>query len=449
MQQEIINRSLIKMWIYSSFIWLSLAITAGLFIAIKFSYPDFLGGISWLSYGRLRIFHFNTVAFGWWSTSAIGILFYILPRLTGTKIINERLAKITCYIWNLTLILGNFSLLLGYNQGLEVAEFPLFVDILVVIAFIILIYLVFGTIFQRKKNQLYVSLWYIMAGFIWTALNYVVGNFVVPLGLTGANSANVHGFYLHNVVGLWITPIGVAIAYYFLPVSAKTPLYSHKLSLLGFWLITFFYPFTGAHHYIFSPIADWVETIAIVTSICMILPVLTVIINYFGTMKGNWTKLSENIVIKFLITGIIFYALTCLQGPIQSLRFMQKVVHFTDWVVGHSHLAIFGVFTLWNMAAIYYIWPKIFNKDIFSNKLASWHFWLTIIGFSIMALSLWTAGLIQGTMLAFSNVPFINTVAALKPYWALRSIGGSIMIISIFIFMYNILMTEKSSLKEG
>lgn len=441
--QELVNKDLIKRYLYASFFWLALAPLAGVIGSLQFIHPDLISGVGWLSYPRLRQFHVNGVAFGWFTTAAFGLTFYIVPRLTGRRLYSEKLAEWTWWLWNAAVLIGQLEILLGYNQGLEVAEYTLLVDILVAVSFVLVIYNLFATIFKRLEPNLYVSLWYLMGAFIWTALNYVAGNFVNPYFLTGANSAALHGFYLHNVVGLWVTPMGLAIAYFFLPVATRAPLFSHKLSLIGFWTIAFTYPFTGAHHYIFSPIADWVETIAIVTSMMLIIPVWTVVQNFYGTMKGRWHLFPQEISVKFLIVGIVYYIITCFQGPTQALRGMQGIIHFTDWVVGHAHLALFGVFTLWVMAACYYLWPRLTGKQLWSKSLTHWHFWLTISGFSAMALALWGAGLLQGTLLR-QGINFVDSLGALKPYWLIRTLGGLGMVFSILIFVYNLWKSDRS-----
>ncbi|HDY66491.1 MAG TPA: cytochrome oxidase [Candidatus Scalindua sp.] len=442
MEEKLVNNNLVKSYIYSSFFWLIIAPLIGFAAAIELNYPDVFSGLPIMSFSRLRIVHVNGVVFGWFTTAIFGLCFYIVPKLTGVKLFSERLAIFTLWLWNITIFIGVTLIALGINQGLEVAEFPILVDLSVTACFALILINLFGTIFKRKEKKLYVSLWYVMGAFVWTTMNYIMGNFINPYFVSGTNSAAMHGFYIHNVVGLWITPIGVAMVYYFLPVSVKSPLYSHRLSLIGFWTIAFLYPFVGTHHYIFSPIPDWVETLAIVYSMWLFIPVWTVVYNFFGTMKGKWKNLAGDPVVGFLIVGIIFYLITCFQGPTQALRSMQKMVHFTDWVVGHAHIAIFGTFTLWTYASIYYIWPKITGRELYSPVLTRWHFWLSVLGFSLMATSLTAAGLIQGSML-FNNEFFIKTFTAIKPYWLARTIGGLAMDIGMFIFVYNMYKTVR------
>ncbi len=443
-KEEIVDKKLVKMWLNYSFFWLIVGMVFGGLTSIKFNYPDFLGYISWLSFGRTRITHLGGVAMGWFTTAAIGITFYIVPKLTGIRMVWPKLGYYLFWAWAILVAAGQISLLAGYSQGYEVGEWPIWIDIPVGVVFVLTTIQIFMTISKRKEKQIYVSLWYLTAGFTWTCINWVIGNIINPTFFTGVDNAAIHGFYLHDVVGLWITPMGTAMLYYFLPVITKNPVYSHKLSMLGFWGLALFYPLTGAHHYLFSPIDTWVQTIAIMASMMLIMPVWSVVTNQVGTMKGKWHMLSSHVEVKFLVLGAVFYVITCFQGPTQALRSMQQIIHFTDWVVGHAHLAIYGVFTLWAWAGIYYIWPKITGRQIYSQALASWHFWLSLLGFSIMALTLWGAGLVQGGMLNLpANLAFIDTLRAIAPFWMVRTIGGWIMILGAACFVYNMYMTTK------
>ena len=245
---------------------------------------------AWLTFGRLRPIHVNGVIWGAFSTLFIGLCHYIVPRLCGVRLWGARWSYGLLWVWNLNLALAVILLALGWNRGWEAGELPL---INVVITFLGLVQLTVQflmTIKHRTERPLYVSLWYLIAAFVWTDVNLVL-LMLGPYHIPGINNAAWHGLFIHYVVGLWITPAGYVLIYYFLPASVRNPIYSHKLSLIGFWSLAFFYPFVGIHHYLYSPIADWAETIAIVSSMMLIIPVWTVLQNFFGTMIGRWTGL--------------------------------------------------------------------------------------------------------------------------------------------------------------
>ena len=346
---ELIDKNLIRQWLLWGFFWLLFAPLVGVIASTKFNYPDFLGASPFLTFGRIRPIHVNGVIFGTFSTLFIGLCYYLLPRLAGVRVYKEQWGYPFLWLWNLTLAAGFVSLAMGYNQGLEAAEFPLLIDILLWVALLGITVQFLVTVARRQEPRIYVSLWYLVAAFIWTDINWVLGNFIIPYSIPGINNAALHGLYIHYVVGLWITPAGYVLIYYFLPASVRNPIYSHKLSLIGFWSLAFFYPFVGIHHYLFSPIADWAETIAIITSMLLIVPVWTVLQNFFGTMIGCWQFFSRNLTAKFLITGSLMYLIGCLQGSTEALRAMQEPTHFYGFRHLPSHLTVFGTFVMWTV----------------------------------------------------------------------------------------------------
>src|SRR5918999_3260303 len=418
---EVINPELIKGWLLWGFVWVLLAPTLGVVISTKFTYPEFLEGFPALTFGRLRPIHVNGVIFGTFSTLFIGLCYYIVPKLAQVRIYKEEWGYPMLWIWNLALIAGFVSLALGYNQGLEAAEFPLVIDIIIWIALLAITVQFLVTVARRKEPGLYVSLWYLIAALVWMDINWPFGNFIISYAIPGINNAALHGLYIHYIVGLWITPAGYVLIYYFLPASVRNPLYSHKLSLIGFWSLALFYPFVGIHHYLFSPIADWAETIAIVSSMMLIIPVWTVLQNFFGTMIGQWGKFSRNLPAKFLIVGAILYLVGCFQGSTQALRSLQEPTHFTDFVVSHSHLTIFGTFVVWAMAGTIYTLPRIVERPLWSFKMGNWSFWLITFGISTMGLVLSQGGMQQGFEW-MSGVEWIDSMNHVKPYWLARTL---------------------------
>jgi cytochrome c oxidase cbb3-type subunit 1 len=437
---EIVNASLVKQWLFWGIVWTMIFPLVGLYVSVKFNYPDYLGGISWLTWGRVRPVHVNGVIFGAFSTTFFGLMYFMVPKLAGVRMVGEKLGYWSLWLWNIGVVGGSIGVLAGYNKGIEVGDYPLIMDVPLELALILMSYSVIATIVRRKEKYLYVSLYYVVSALVWTTINLGLGSFILPYHIAGVNNAALHGLYIHYIIGLWITPAGLALIFFFLPLAAKNPLYSHKLSLIGFWSIAFFYPFVGIHHYLYSPIPNWTQTIAIVTSMMLIVPVWTVTVNFFGTMAGNWRSFQESFVARFCIVGAIYYFLGTFQGSMEALRGVQQVTHFTDFVISHSHLTIFGTFVIWTMAGVYYVWPRVTGNALWSRKLAKWHFWLTIVSFTSMVGVLAVMGLMQGTMWA-DQVEFVDTVVAMKPYWFVRTITGFGMDVGIFLFMLNMFMT--------
>lgn len=440
MNNDIINISLIRKWLRWGFFWGIIAPAIGILLSLKFNFPDLLSN-EFIHFGRLRPIHVNGVILGLFSSLFFGLLYYMVPKLTGTRIYKEEWSVYPVWLWNLSLIAGSLAVLLGYNKGLEVAEFPNPVPAGLVLALLIISFQVFMTILKRKEEKIYVSLWYIIAALIWTGLNLVFGNLILPYAGSGVSNAALHGLFIHYVVGLWVTPAGLSVIYFFLPSSVKSPLYSHKLSLLGFWSLAFFYPFVGIHHYLLSPIPDWSETIAIVTSMMLIIPVTAVVVNFLGTLKGNWSKFQTDITVKLLIFGAVMYFIGSVQGSFEALRSLQKPTHFTDFVIAHAHATVFGGYIVFVLAATYYVWQKI-NGVSYNLKLAQWSTWMIMTGITGMVIVLTIQGLVQGTEL-MAGADFVDSLIHMKPYWFIRSITGITMDIGIALIAINLLKSKR------
>ena len=437
LNDDVVDREFTRKWLASGFLWLLLFPTVGVILSTKFTYPEFLGSHPWLTFGRIRPIHVNGVIWGAFSTLFIGLCHYIVPRLCGVRLWNERWSHWLIWVWNVNLAVAVLLLAGGWNRGWEAGEFALVNVIVIFLALLFLTAQFLITIKNRREAPLYVSLWYLIAAFVWTDVNLIL-LMLGPYHIPGINNAAWHGLFIHYVVGLWITPAGYVLIYYFLPASVRNPIYSHKLSLIGFWSLAFFYPFVGIHHYLYSPIADWAETIAIVSSMMLIIPVWTVLQNFFGTMIGRWQEFGRNLPAKFLIVGSIMYLVGCFQGSLEALRALQQPTHFTDFVISHSHLTVFGTFVVWAIAGAIYVWPRITGSELASFTLANWGFWLVTLGIGAMGLVLSAQGLQQGYML-MAQSEFLETVTAIRPYWWVRTFTGISMDIGMSLVVYTLL----------
>ena len=437
-----------KWFLISSVAYFFIVGIIALIIAAKFVWPDLMGSMSWLTYGRLRPLHVNGMLFGWLLAADMGLAYYVIPRLCGVPLWSEKLGLATAALWNVIILGAVVTLMAGLNQGWEYAELPWYLDILVVVAWIMFGINVFMTVASRKHQAMYVTIWYTMGCILWTAFVYLTGNFAT-LFATGTNQANLNWMYVHNAVGLIFTPIGLGIAYYFIPRASNTPLHSHKLSMIGFWSLAFVYVWTGAHHMLHGPISQWLQTIAIAFSLMLLIPVWAVVYNLFATMKGQWHQLRESVPLKFLMSGVVFYLLTCFQGPMHSLRTVNAIVSKTDWIPGHAHMAVLGCFRFFALAGTYFAMPKIMGKALHSQSLANWSYWMLMIGGLGFFTTLWLGGFWQGWQWNNVSIPFIDTVIALKPIWIVRFLSGIMMFTGIVFFAYNILATALGTHEEA
>jgi cytochrome c oxidase cbb3-type subunit I len=454
------NDTTVKIYLYPSIFFLIVGMSVGVFIAFNtFVFPDYFAG-EYIHFGRVRPVHVATVTLLWLLSADLGLIFYFVPRLCGVPLWSPTLGIVSGALWWFGLILGVFSFPWGTNFGWEYAELPnwvlhLPVKFIFTVGWILAVINLFMTIATRKFEKLYVSLWYTMGTLIWTTFTLYVGNYGINLLPEGISRVNASWFYIHNLVGLIYTPMGLAAAYYFLPKLANTPIYSHRLSMIGFWSIAFVYAWIGTHHMIHGPMSQWLQTTSIVFSIWLFIPVWTVVYNLFATLQKDWSKYLQSAPIRFIMMGVLFYLITCIQGPLQALRNVNEITSKTDWIIGHSHVSLYGTFTFFALGGIYYVIPTIVRKPLWSNALADWHFALNLWGSVLFLLSLWIGGFLQG--LAWANwadgssyaefhdnltrLPFLQTIADMRDWWILRGIGGIIILVGNILFAVNIFNT--------
>ncbi|MDP2209689.1 MAG: cbb3-type cytochrome c oxidase subunit I, partial [Bacteroidota bacterium] len=329
------------------------------------------------------------------------------------------------------------------NQGREYAELIWPIDILVIICFLILSYVVVRTLLDRKENLMFVSLWYITGAFIWTSILYTLGNVVWNPdtgALKGVTDAIWLWFYGHNIFGLLLTPLAVGAAYYIIPRVTGAPIYSHTLSLIGFWMLLVMYTHIGTHHLIQAPVPQWLKVISIVDSIGMLIPVMTFLANVWLPLKDRFGKIHKDIGGKYVFAGTIFYFLVCIQGPLQSLPSVQRVTHFNNWVVAHAHLALLGFATFIAIGAMYYFLPKVTGREIYSKTLADFQYWLLMIGVNGFFLVLTAVGLVQGSSWLHGETIY-RILPEMQPYFVIRILLGVFVVSGFLIGLYNVIMT--------
>lgn len=432
-----------KAFLVTGAFWFAIGTLEGLATAIHLVAPDFFANISWLEFGRIRPVHTNTMLFGFVTAMLIGAALYIFPRVLDTKLYSEPMGNLAALFYNAAILIGTVSLLGGLTQGREYAEYIFPVDVLIVIAFILLSANFIMTIVRRTEPLLYVSAWYFAGAVLWTTMMYPLGN-VMWHPVTGSEAGVVDAiflwFYGHNIFGLLITPLAVGIAYYMFPRIAGAPLYSQLLGIIGFWSLLAFYTHIGGHHLIQAPVPTWLKTVSIIDSFAMMLPVATVLVNQWYTSRGRFSKFMVNPAAKLMFIGTIWYAIVCIQGPLQSLASVQRVTHFNNWVIGHSHIAVFGFTGFIALGGMYYVWPYVTGRKVYSERLINVQYWLVLLGLIGFFIVLTIAGLIQGQSWLNGETVY-RVIPSLKPYMTLRLMFGLLIIAGAFIGLYNVIMS--------
>ncbi|GBC59787.1 hypothetical protein DENIS_0728 [Desulfonema ishimotonii] len=435
----------------TSAFWMVMATFLGLLGATELIAPDLTAGIGWLGFGRIRPIHVNLVLFGFVTPGLLGAAFYYIPRLLKTgDIFSERLGMYTVLLWNLTLFFAMISLSLGYSQGREYAELIWPVDMMVVAVFSMILYNFLMTVRHREEQTLYVSVWYACAAIILTGLTFALGNVIwrpTSGALTGIPDAILLWFYGHNVFGLLLTPLAAGVAYYVIPRACRAPLYSHTLSLLGFWSLIIVYTHVGTHHLLQVPVPTWLKVIGVVDSVGMVIPVMAFLINIWYTAKGRLGEIHADVSAKFVFTGTIMYFFVSIQGSMMALPDVQRVTHFNNWVVGHAHIGVLGFAGMISLGGIYYVLPRILGRPLHSRFLADLQYWLVLIGVVGFTVVLTIAGLIQGN--AWLNGETVYRVLPeIHMYYIVRASLGAMIFTGALIGVYNIIRTLFSNTGE-
>jgi cytochrome c oxidase cbb3-type subunit 1 len=430
----------------SALCWLLSGSFAALVSSIKLHHPEFLGNWEWLTFGRIRPVHLNMVVYGWSSMVGIGTLLWLQARLCKVRLPNRILLPSTVLIWNAAVIWGVFELLTGNSTGVEWLEFPIPVLGLFGFVLLVLFWVSLKMFSQRRVRHTYVSQWYLFGSTLWFPILYVSAVLLPATGLvSGAAWATTNWWYAHNVLGLYVTPMGLATAYYLIPKVTGQPIHSYHLSLLGFWTNALFYSWVGTHHLVGGPLPAWIITAGIVGSVMMFIPVTTVAINHHMTMVGNFHMLRTSPTLRFVVFGSISYTIVSYQGSLEALRSVSQVAHFTHYTVAHAHLGMYAFYTMIMFGAMYYVMPRMTRNEWSSPRLIKVHFWSCALGVIVYFVSLSWAGWNQGLMMNAPGVGFLKVVEYTKPYLVARSLSGILMTsghVAFAILMFRILRTS-------
>ena len=462
---SLVNERLVMAYFLAGITFLMISMLAGVLMSLQLVRWNVFSGIEVLSPGRWRMIHTNAVAYGFLANVFLGALHWAVPRLTFHKVASNALSYFIFVAWQVIVLATAVGIVFGpslqdspwvmsmaakwhvsFNlgaQGVEWGETPFWIDPVALLG-LALVAFNFGTPIIRMRGPMYVTLWYFLAAFVWTFLTYAMGNILPEYVVAGTSAGAIGGLFIHDLVGLFVTPLGWGLMYYFVPIMLKKPIWSHGLSLVGFWGLAFFYPLQGIHHFLYTPIPMFLQYGAVISTIAVELVVATVVINFFGTLSGRGRAFIENLPIRWFYTGMVFYFITCFQCALQVTMTFQKLIHFTDWVVGHAHLVMFGVFSMWLFGIMTYLIPRILRREWASKSLMEWHYWLSAAGVFIMFIDLGLAGVFQGYFWA-SLQPWDVSTEGSYPFWVTRVFAGLMMLGGLLCFLTNLWMTWQSS----
>ncbi len=450
------NRS-VRNFTIATIVWGLIAFLVGVTIATQLVFPE-LNLASWFSFGRLRALHTNGAIFAFVGNAIFAGVYYSMQRLLKTRMASDLLSNIHFWGWQIIILATVITLPMGFTSSKEYAEMEWPIDIMIAIVWVIFGINMFWTILKRRERHLYVAIWFYIATFVTVAVLHIVNNLQIPVSafksysvFAGVQDALVQWWYGHNAVAFVLTTPVLGLMYYFVPKAANRPVYSYRLSIIHFWALIFLYIWAGPHHLLYTSLPSWAQSLGTVFSIMLIFPSWGGMLNGLLTLRGAWDKVRDSAVLKFFVVAITAYGMATLEGPLLSLKNLNAIAHYTDWIPAHVHVGTLG----WNgfmiFGMIYFLMPRMYRTSLYSEKLANAHFWIGTLGILFWALPMYVAGFTQSLMwkefnpdgtLVYGN--FLETVTQIVPMYALRAFGGSLYIIGMVLLIINVWRTVKS-----
>jgi len=458
------NFDIVKKFSVMALVWAVVGMFAGVYIASELAWPFLNFDSPYFSFGRFRPVHTSAVIFGFGGSALFATSYYVVQRTCQTRLISDGMASFTFWGWQTVIVLAALSYLAGYSQGREYAEMEWPIDLLILVVWVTYLILYVGTIMRRKQPHIYVANWFYLAFILATALLHTFNNLAMPVDLfsmksyslfAGTQDAMTQWWYGHNAVGFFLTAAFLGMMYYFVPKQAGRPIYSYRLSIVHFWALSFMYMWVGAHHLHWTALPDWTSSLAAAFSILLLMPSWGGMINGIMTLSGAWDKLRTDPVMRFMIVALSFYGMSTFEGPMMSLKEVNALSHYTDWTVGHVHSGALGWVAMISFGSLYHMMPKLWDTKIYSRQLVEWHFWLATIGIVLYIVAMWISGITQGLMWRafdeFGNLQysFVESVAAMMPFYAMRAIGGMFFLTGTVLMAINMFMTIRQGKRES
>jgi cytochrome c oxidase cbb3-type subunit 1 len=455
---ETYNDKVVRQFAIMTVVWGIVGMLVGVIIAAQLLWPALNFDVPWLTYSRLRPLHTNAVIFAFGGSALFASSYYIVQRTCHTRLFSDGLASFTFWGWQLIIVSAALTLPLGITTSKEYAELEWPIDIAIAVVWVVYAVVFFGTLARRKVKHIYVANWFFAAYIITIAVLHIGNSAAVPVSLTksysaysGTVDAMVQWWYGHNAVGFFLTAGFLGMMYYFVPKQAERPVYSYRLSVVHFWALVAIYMWAGPHHLHYTTLPDWAQTLGMVFSLILIAPSWGGMINGIMTLSGAWHKLRTDPILKFMIVSLSFYGMSTFEGPMMSIKTVNALSHYTDWTIGHVHSGALGWVAMISIGCMYALIPRLYGrKEMYSTRLIDVHFWTTTIGIVLYVASMWIAGVMQGLMWRATNpdgtltYTFVESLAATYPYYAVRLLGGVLVLSGMFIMVYNVWKTVAS-----
>ena len=454
------DEDVVRLFVIATVFWGVVAFLAGTYIAFQLAFPALNLGLEYTTFGRLRPLHTSAAVFAFGGSALLGTSFYVVQRTCRVALFGgPSLARFVFWGYQFFIVMAALGYVMGVTQGREYAEPEWYVDLWLTLVWVVYLVIFMGTVLTRRETHIYVANWFYMAFIITIAVLHIFNNLAMPvsfLGLksysaaSGVQDALLQWWYGHNAVGFFLTAGFLGMMYYFVPKRANRPVYSYRLSIIHFWALIFLYIWAGPHHLHYTALPDWAQTLGMTFSIMLWVPSWGGMVNGIMTLSGAWDKLRTDPVMRFLVTSVAFYGMSTFEGPVMSIKAVNALSHYTDWTVGHVHSGALGWVAFISFGAVYYLVPKLWKREeLYSLRLVGWHFWIATLGIVLYITAMWVSGIMQGLMwraydhLGFLQYSFVETVAAMHPFYVIRALGGVLFLLGALIMVYNLVRTVR------
>ncbi len=452
---ETYNDKVVRQFALMTVVWGIVGMLVGVIIAAQLLWPALNFDVPWLTYSRLRPLHTNAVIFAFGGSALFAASYYVVQRTCHVRLFSDGLAAFTFWGWQLIIVLAAVTLPLGITTSKEYAELEWPIDLLIAVVWVAYAVVFFGTLVKRRIKHIYVANWFFGAYIITIAVLHIGNSAALPVSLTksysayaGTVDAMVQWWYGHNAVGFFLTAGFLGMMYYFVPKQAGRPVYSYRLSVVHFWSLIAIYMWAGPHHLHYTTLPDWAQTLGMVFSVMLLAPSWGGMINGIMTLSGAWHKLRTDPILKFMIVSLSFYGMSTFEGPMMSIKTVNALSHYTDWTIGHVHSGALGWVAMISVGTMYALIPRLYGRtEMHSTRLIDVHFWTTTIGIVLYVAAMWIAGVMQGLMWRATNADgtltytFIESLAATYPYYAVRLLGGVLVLGGMFVMAWNVIKT--------
>jgi cytochrome c oxidase cbb3-type subunit I/II len=457
--EETYDDGIVRQFLTATMVWGTVAFLVGIIAALELANWRVNMNLQWITFGRLRPLHTNAAIFAFAGNAIFAGIYHSSQRVLKTRMFSDLLSKLHFWGWQLIILAAAITLPLGYTQSKEYAELEWPIDIAIAVVWVIFAVNFFGTIARRREKHLYVAIWFYIATIITVAVLHIVNSIEIPVGMmnsypvwAGIQDALIQWWYGHNAVAFFLTTPFLGLMYYYVPKAVNRPIYSYRLSIVHFWALIFLYIWAGPHHLLNTAMPDWAQTLGMVFSLMLWAPSWGGMINGLLTLRGAWDKLRTEPVVKFLVAAITFYGMTTFEGPLMSIKSVNSLAHYSDWIIAHVHGGALGWNGFLTFGMIYYLVPRLWKTQLYSKKLANTHFWVGLIGILVYYISMWASGMTQGLMwraigeggrLVYPD--FVETVTRIVPLYWVRAFGGILFLTGAVIMAYNLIKTVKGA----